>query len=179
MNKRRHIYAWALAAAIVFGATANVQGASSREAQALGSATVSLTQAVEIGEKQGQGKTIGAEFDIEKERPVWEVKVLNNSGVSEYKVDAMSGQVAKIEDEYIRGKLTTFVTGTNLKDLERVKTTLAQAVGMAERKFGGKAVKVQVEHERGGVQFDVFVRTSDRTDRVKIDAMNTRARQPK
>ena len=53
--------------------------------------------------------------------------------MKEFKVDANSGQIVKIEDEYIRGRLTNFVTGTNLKDLETVKTTFSQAVGMAER----------------------------------------------
>ena len=89
---------------------------------------------------------------------MWEVKVLNSAGLQEFKVDAITGQVIKIEEEHLRGRLTNFVTGMNLKDLEAAKTTLAQAVAMAESQSKGKAVKVQVEHESGGVQFDVFMR---------------------
>ena len=142
----------------------------------LNKATVSLTQATQIAEKQEQGKTISAEFDIEKDRPLWEVKVLGIGGVKEYKIDASSGVVVKIEEEYIRGKLTNFVTGMNLKDLENAKTPLGQAVSMAEKEASGKAVKVEVEHEHGSVQYDIFVRAADKTEKVKIEASTGRAR---
>lgn len=151
---------------------AHAQAATSREAQALASATVSIVKAVEIGEKQGQGKTVGAEFDIEKGLPIWEVKILSADGVKEFKVDAKSGQIVKVEDEHIRGKLTNFVTGTNLKDLESVKTTFSEAVAIAEKQAEGKAVKVEVEHEHNHVQFDVFVRSEDFTKKIKIDALS-------
>lgn len=98
------------------------------------------------------GKTIGAEFDVEKNKAVWEIKVLGSAGVKEYKIDASSGAVVKVEDKHIRGKLTNFLTGMNLKDLEAAKTPLTQAVATAEKKANGKSVKVQVEHERGGIQ---------------------------
>ena len=75
----------------------------------------------------------------------------------------------KVEDEHIRGKLTNFITSMNMKDLGNAKTTLSQAISMAEKNVNGKALKVEVEHEKGGVQFDVFVRTGDKTNKVKID----------
>ena len=133
---------------------------------------MSLTQAVEISEKQAVGKSVGAEFDIENRRGLWEVKVLNASGLQEFKVDAISGQVIKVEDEHLRGRLTNFVTGLSLKDLEIVKASLAQAVPIAEKQSTGKAVKVQVEHERGSVQFDIFLRVGDGTKNIKIDALS-------
>ena len=147
-----------------------VHAAGPTEGEMLTKATVSLTQAVQIAEKQEAGKTIGAEFDIEKNKAVWEIKVLGGSGVKEYKIDASSGAVVKVEDEHIRGKLTNFLTGMNLKDLEAAKTPLTQAVATAEKKANGKAVKVQVEHERGGIQYDIFVRTSEKSEKIKIDA---------
>ncbi len=155
MNKRQSIYFLAILAMVSFGGLAQAQALNSRETQALSSATVSLPQAVEIGEKQALGKSVGAEFDIEKGRAVWEVKVLNSAGLQEFKVDAITGQVIKVEEEHLRGRLTNFVTGMNLKDLE--------------------AVKVQVEHERGGVQFDIFMRVGDSTKKMKIDATSGKA----
>ena len=174
MNKQSLTYAIVAAMVVFIGGTARVEAATSREAQALASATVSIVKAVNIGEKQGAGKTVGAEFDIEKGLPIWEVKILSADGVKEFKIDANSGHVVKIEDEHIRGKLTNFVTGTNLKDLESVKTTFAEAVAMAEQLAKGKAVKVEVEHERDHVQFDVFVRSGDGTKKIKIDALSGR-----
>jgi uncharacterized membrane protein YkoI len=172
MNKPSSTYAILAASVVYIGGAAHAEAATSREAQALASATVSIVEAVDIGEKQGHGKTVGAEFDIEKGLPIWEVKVLGPGGVTEFKVDANSGQVVKIEDEHVRGKLTNFVTGTNLQDLESVKTTFPEAVAMAEQLAEGKAVKVEVEHEHDHVQFDVFVRSGDVTKKIKIDALS-------
>lgn len=159
-----------------FSSTANA--ASSREADALNKSTVSLTQAAQIAEKQEPGKTINAEFDIEKDRPIWEVKVLGNAGVKEYKIDATTGAVVKVEDEHIRGKLINFVTGMNLKDLSSARTTFAQAVSAAEKKMNGKAVKAEVEHERSAIQYDVFVRSGDKTTKVKMEAATTAVAAP-
>lgn len=164
------------AAVLGLGLNSTVYAVGSREAEALDKATVSLAQATQIAEKQEPGKTIGAEFDIEKDRALWEVKVLGNGGVKEYKIDALTGAVVKIEDEHIRGKLTNFVTGMNLKDLNSAKTTLVEAVNAAEKKMNGKAVKVEVEHERGAVQYDIFVRAADKTNKVKIEASTGKTR---
>lgn len=161
---------------LALGFSSAAQAVSSREADALNKATVSLTQATQIAEKQEPGKTISAEFDIEKDRALWEVKVLGNAGVKEYKIDATTGAVVKVEDEHIRGKLINFVTGMNLKDLNSAKTSLAQAVMAAEKKVNGKAVKVEVEHERGAIQYDIFVRGGDKTNKVKIEASNGQMR---
>lgn len=158
------------------GLSTTASAVSSREADALNKSTVSLTQATQIAEKQEPGKTIGAEFDIEKDRAIWEVKVLGAAGVKEYKIDASTGAVVKVEDEHIRGKLINFVTGMNLKDLNGAKTSLAQAITDAEKKMGGKAVKAEVEHERGAVQYDIFVRTADKTNKVKVEASTGQAR---
>ena len=172
MKNTTHIRTITLAAALGLGMTSAAHAVGPREAEALSKATVSLSQATEIAEKQESGKTIAAEFDIEKNRPLWEVKVLGNEGVKEYKIDASSGAVVKVEDEHIRGKLTNFVTGMNLKDLNDAKIPLVQAVSTAEKQMNGKAVKVQVEHEHGGIQYDIFVRAADKTEKMKIDAGN-------
>lgn len=165
-----------LAITLGLGMSSAANAVSSREADALNKSTVSLTQATQIAEKQEAGKTIGAEFDIEKDRAIWEVKVLGAAGVKEYKIDASTGAVVKVEDEHIRGKLINFVTGMNLTDLNNAKTPLAQAVADAEKKMNGKAVKVEVEHERGAVQYDIFVRTGDKTSKVKVEASTGQAR---
>ena len=88
----------------------------------------------------------------------------------EYKVDTTSAKVVKIEDERIRGRLVTFLTGLNLKDIQSAKMTIVEAVTKAEQEAGGKAAKVEVEHEGGGIQYDVFVRGGNKTTKIKIDA---------
>ena len=54
--------------------------------------------------------------------------------------------------------------------------TLGIAVNAAEKKMNGKAVKVEVEHERGAVQYDIFVRAADKTNKVKIEASTGKTR---
>lgn len=139
-------------------------------------AKVSLVQAVASGERAGQGKATSAEFDVENDRPIWEVQVLGPAGLNEYKVDASSGQVLKVEPEHLRGKITSLVTGLKLDQLQAVAMPLPQAVATAEGKLGGKAVKVEVEHEHKAIQYDVFVRHAGKTDHVKIAAGGAQAR---
>ena len=167
--KTKLVAAQFLAILFTCGACASAIATEAEENVTFNSATVTLAKAVEIAEKNG-GRTIGAEFDIEKGQPVWEIKILNTGGVIEYKINGKSGEVVKVENEHIRGKLTTFMTGLNLKDLDAGKISLAKAVEMAEKKFGGKAVKVQVEHEHGKIQYDVFVRANDKKNRMKVDS---------
>jgi uncharacterized membrane protein YkoI len=159
----------AAAAALVAFAPDTQASARSHEDEAT-TVAVSLVQAVESGERAGRGKAIGAEFDVEHNRPIWEVKVLGASGVNEYKVDASSGEVVKVEPEHIRGRLTTFVTGLKLDQLEHTRLPLDQAVATAEHRMGGKAVKLEVEHEHRAIQYDVFVRNAGKTEHMKIAA---------
>jgi uncharacterized membrane protein YkoI len=149
-----------------------VHATSSKEADALSAAKISLVQAVDMLEKDGKGKTVGAEFDIEKDIAIWEVKILGASGVMEYKVNANTGAIVKIEDEHIQGKLMSFITGMNMQDLKSEKISLGEAVGTAEEQFSGKAVKVQIEHENNSIQYDIFVYTYAGTHKYKIDAMS-------
>ena len=112
-----------LVTAMGFTASFAVHAVEPTEGEMLTKAIVSLTQAVQIAEKQEAGKTIGAEFDVENNKAVWEIKVLGSAGVKEYKIDASSGAVVKVEDEHIRGKLTNFLTGMNSGSSRRAPAT--------------------------------------------------------
>ena len=57
--------------------------------------------------------------------------MLGDNGMLEYNVNANTGAILKIEDEHIRGKLMSFITGLTKQDLKNEKTGLAEAVGMA------------------------------------------------
>jgi uncharacterized membrane protein YkoI len=157
------------------GSTLTLHAEGVQEGDVFAKNKISLGQASQIAEKQDQSKAINVEFDIEKERALWEVKTLSNTGVREYKVDATSGAIIKVEDEHIRGRLTNFITGMNLKDLEAAKTTLLQAIATAEKSLNGKVVKVQVEHEHDAIQYDISVRTGNVTKKVKIEAATGKA----
>ena len=169
MNKTLRVSSLILGTALATSASLSVRADDMHEADQLAKAKVSLGQAVQLAEKPDQSKTLNAEFDIEKGHPLWEVKTLGAAGVREYKVDANTGAILKVEDEHIRGRLTNFITGMNMKDLDAAKTTLPQAIMMAEKSMNGKAVKVEVEHEHNGIQYDISVRSADATRKVKVD----------
>ena len=69
--KTKLVAAQFLAILFTCGACASAIATEAEENVTFNSATVTLAKAVEITEKNG-GKTIGAEFDIEKGQPVWE-----------------------------------------------------------------------------------------------------------
>ena len=171
MNIVNSTYVAALAVVLTITTISSAHATSSKEADALSAAKVSLVQAVDMLEKDGKSKTVGAEFDIEKNIAVWEVKMLGDNGVLEYKVDANTGTILKIEDEHIRGKLMSFITGITIQDLKNEKMSLAEAVRTAEKKFNGKAIKVEIEHENKSVQYDIFVYTPAGTHKYKIDSI--------
>ena len=76
MKSVTHLRTITLVAALGLGLTLAAHAAGQGEAEALNKAAVSLAQATQIAEKQDSGKTIAAEFDIEKGRPLWEIRVL-------------------------------------------------------------------------------------------------------
>jgi uncharacterized membrane protein YkoI len=60
----------------------------------------------------------------------------------------------------------------NAKEISAVlnaKTSLAQAIATAEAKAGGRAMKVNVEHESGTYQYEVKIVAKDKVSEVFID----------
>lgn len=58
-----------------------------------------------------------------------------------------------------------------IADLAKAKITLTQAVSAAEAQSGGKAIKAELEGERGTIVYEVEVVTADnKVFDVKVDA---------
>ena len=74
MNIVNSTYMTALAVVLTLTTISSAHSTSSKEAVALWAAKVSLVQAVDMLEKDGKNKTVGAEFDIEQNIAIWEVK---------------------------------------------------------------------------------------------------------
>jgi len=58
------------------------------------------------------------------------------------------------------------------QDLKNEKMSLAEAAGIAEKTFNGKAIKVEIEHENKSIQYDVFAYTPAGTHKYKIDSIS-------
>ncbi|PNK61246.1 PepSY domain-containing protein [Psychrobacter sp. FDAARGOS_221] len=63
--------------------------------QTLNSTKIDLTEAMQIAARDSKGQVIDAEFDIEDDRPVYEIKMVQNGEKHEINVDANSGEVVK------------------------------------------------------------------------------------
>ena len=137
------------------------------EVQAIQNMKVSLSQAIDTAEKQGQGKAIDAEFERSGNAGYYSVKVLSNdnSKLTEYKIDGNSGQVTGTDNEPVE----KFFTRLKPADLQNAHTSLKQALATAEKQVSGKAIDAEVEREGSGVQYKITVANGDRTQDVKVD----------
>lgn len=139
-----------------------------KDAQALSQAKMSLSEAIETVTKQGNGVVIEAEFEAVKDGGQYEVDVLGAEKLTEYTLDANSGQVTGTEEKTL-GK---YLTGMKPEDLRNTRTSLVEAIAIAEQQTGGKAIEAETERRRGdNIQHEVKVTKPDgSTDKVAVNA---------
>ncbi|MCW2241489.1 PepSY domain-containing protein [Azospirillum canadense] len=143
--------------------------ANKKDVQALNQAKVSLTQAIETATKQGNGKAIDAEFEVEDGGGQYEIKVLGSDKLMKYKLDANSGQVTEAEEAHFE----KFFTRLKPEDLRNARTSLVEAIGIAEQRLGGKAIEAEAERESDHIQYEVkVVKPDGSTDEIEINATN-------
>ena len=158
------------------GSTGPVTGDTARQTdrswnasdvQAIQNLKVSLSQAIDTAEKQGQGKAIDAEFKRDGTAGQYEIKVLSDNGnkLVLYRVDGNSGQVTGTDNQPIE----KYFTRLKPADIANARTSLKQALATAEKQANGKAIDAEVEREGSGVQYRVTVASGDRTQDVRID----------
>ncbi len=168
----RMIPAFALGLGLMLTAPVAFAAPDKEDAQALRSASVSLTQAIETAEKQGKGKALEAEFDTENGAGRYEIKVLAGQTVTEYAIDARSGQVVGSEQQTLESWAKDLGLGADASSLNTARTTLSQAIGVAEQRAGGKAYEVDVESNDGAIQYEVSVLKGDQAQTVRVDGNN-------
>jgi uncharacterized membrane protein YkoI len=138
--------------------------------KAFSQSSTSLTQAIQAAEKAqgGQARAVDAEFEHDDGKSQYEIKVMSGDQVMTYHIDAVSGQSTKSEEQ---GALADFL-GVNKVDpakLTGAKTTLAQAIGVAEQNTNGKAIEAEVDEDTGGIHYEVTVLVGDDTREVDVD----------
>ena len=85
----------------------------------------------------------------------------------EYKLDANSGQITGAEEE----RFERYFTRMKPEDLRNARTSLVEAVGIAEQRLGGKAIEAEAEREGDHVQYEVKVAKPDGSfQEVEINA---------
>ncbi len=138
------------------------------QVQALNSAKLSLTDAIRMAEKEGNGKAVDAEIEATKGQTQYAVEVLSSDGkkLTEYKLDANTGKIQGTSNESVEKVFTR----VKPQDLQNAQTSLAGAIRTAEQKTGGKVIDASTEGSGAKLRYDLKVAQADgKTEKVKID----------
>ena len=112
-------------------------------------AKISLTEAIRIAEKQGNGQATSAEYEFKNGNPAYyEVNVLSNDGqkLTKYELSPSTGTVKEKSDE----KFEKLFTRLKPTAIQNAPTSLTRAIATAETRAGGKAKEAEIS--RGGDQ---------------------------
>ena len=135
---------------------AQASDSARHEAQAMEKAKISLTQAIHMAERQGNGQAISAEYEFKNGDPAYyEVKVLRDDGqkLTEYQLDPNTGKVKEVKDEKFE-KLFTRIKPTAIQN---APTSLTRAITTTETRSGGKAKEAEVNRDGDQLQYEVKV----------------------
>lgn len=141
-----------------------------KEWQTAKMAKVALPQALSTAEAQGEekgGRAIDADFEKAdgKDPAHYSVKVVYLSGkLVEYGINADTGELYKTENQPIE-RYFTFLTPANFNE---AKTSLKDALTIAEQKAGGKAYEASVSKDGKAVQYKISVAGADKEQTVTV-----------
>lgn len=140
-----------------------------KEFQAAKLAKISLAQAIATAEqKDGNGRAIDADFEeADGKNPThWAIKVVYPDGkLVEHGINAETGALYKSENQPIE----RYFTRLKASDFQNAKTSLKDALAIAEQKAGGgKAYEAEVEKDGSTVQYEIKVAGADKEQEVKV-----------
>jgi uncharacterized membrane protein YkoI len=134
-------------------------------------AKVGLAQALGTAESQGDekgGRAIDADFENadSKDPAHYSIKVVYPSGkLVEYGINADTGALYKTENQPIE----RYFTRLKPADFQNAKTSLKDALAIAEQKAGGgKAYEAEVSKDGSAVQYQIKVAGADKDQTVKV-----------
>ncbi|TGD94730.1 PepSY domain-containing protein [Methylobacterium nonmethylotrophicum] len=140
-----------------------------KEFQAAKLTKISLAQAITTAEQQGAGgRAIDADFEkADGKNPThWAIKVVYPDGkLVEHGINADTGALYKSENQPIE----RYFTRLKVSDFQNAKTSLKDALTIAEQRAGGgKAYEAEVEREGSAVAYEIKVALADKEQEVKV-----------
>jgi uncharacterized membrane protein YkoI len=143
--------------------------ASKTELKAFDQVKIPITRAIAAAEKHASGsRVIDTSFDAGNGKPVYKVKTYQSNSVWEGIVDAQSGQVVGVGTTTQDSQLDQ-EDKAELAGLQHATTTLAQAVGTAEKRGVGKAISAGLEETNGKIVYEVMIVKNSSIQKVVID----------
>ncbi len=157
-----------LSAIAALGAASALHATDKADAQAIQGARISMTEAIQMAERQGNGRAIDAKFESNKQGGQYTVEVLSHDGgkLTQYTLDSASGHIASAGNEPFERVFTRLKP----EELEHAPTSLTRAISNAEQESGGKVLKAETERAGDKVRYDMKVaKTDGSTATIKID----------
>jgi uncharacterized membrane protein YkoI len=165
-----------LVAGLVFGAVPALAAATTHESKAELSAfehgKITLAQAIASAEKLSNGKVTNASFERMNGKSGYAVIVFANNKMQDYWVDSQSGQASPVTRISTREANIQSLDKVEWPTIQSAKTTLPQAVTMAEQHSGGKAMDVGLEKRGTAVAYDVEVLKDGKLNTYWIDPVS-------
>jgi uncharacterized membrane protein YkoI len=165
----------ALAAALTFGAVpasaAAPNQAGAPDLVGLQQAKISLDQAISAVESQSGGNATRATFRTMNGQSGYVVSVFAANGTKEYLVDPQSGAVRPQATTSTMQTSEEAMDKADLSALRGAKSTLPQAVSMAEQQNGGKAIAAQIEKRNNKVAYNIQIVQNGQLSSVWVDPM--------
>lgn len=150
-------------------ATPSMAANSDSEIAAFRQASVSLTQAIAQAEKQGKGKAVNVDFDTKDNVGLYQIDIVSGDTVTRWDIDASSGKIASADKQTLATWVQQLGAGVEPGELTASATSLAQAVGIAEAKGGGKAIEVDVGHDNDRLTYEIDVLNGNATRTIRVD----------
>jgi len=149
--------------------------------RAIESASITLSQAIDIAGKTAEGQVLEAEFEVESGAPVFRVRIVRPDGkVQRLTIDLHSGEVLRTSSrgavEKLEEKLESFFR-RRPRTPEAPKLNLHDAVVSVEKAVIGKVVEADVEKDKTDVfWYEIKVMNDDKTQSIMVDPESGRFR---
>ena len=146
------------AAFVAFPILANAAAAPAANVQkAFKSAKVSLAEAIANVQKETSGTITHAVFEMQSGKPGYDILVYTGGKMQEMWVDPATGKASKVTKPSAADKTIETQDHADMSSLMGAKATLYQAVGLAEKHAGGKALEAALAKHNTAVAISVDV----------------------
>lgn len=142
------------------------------ETDPLAPAKLSVTDVIAAAEKlQAGASVLDVSFEPQNGVPAYAVRTYANRKVWDGVIDAASGQAigsgTVVEESALDAE-----DKAELAALKGAKITLRQAIALAEKINGGRALNAGLEQVRGRAVWEILVRTKQSTKQIHIDPIS-------
>ncbi len=161
----------ALAATLGLGLAAGAQAGERHrdrdENAAALAAKTSAAQAIAAAEQQTGGRALKVNFENEKGKPAYEVRILSKGALSEVYVDPDTGKVTGTKDKSARRGRDD---RAEFSEMASASSSLSAAIHAAEAKTGARALEARIRDIDGIVFYRVEVAKGDKGSKVTVDS---------